>query len=144
LNKFSGKMPALARNKILLEDSGDLYFARWNGCTRGENLSTITKKMCNASAWVDDHEDVPSWSKEQQYDETAEEIEEVEDAAGKHFQTSLLFSFRIFLGLEAPTLLSISNLFWPFIRVVGQTAGCKSFGLASIEPPTRASGARVG
>jgi hypothetical protein len=82
-------MPACNRNKLLLVEPEEFY-ARWNGCTR-EDPILRTAKMCNASVWAEDHEDIPASSREHEYDEAAEELEEVESRTGKQFDL-LLFS----------------------------------------------------
>jgi hypothetical protein len=74
-------MPVCKRNKLLLVEQRESY-ARWNGCTREDPILKIPK-MCNASGWVEDHEDRPAWSRDQEYDEAVEEVEEVEDPAGE-------------------------------------------------------------
>jgi hypothetical protein len=92
-------MPAFTKNKLLLDDCEDFYFIRWNGCTRGDTISAIPK-MCYASVWVKEHEDLPTGSKEQEYDEAAEELEEVEESTGE--QLIFFSNIGIFLSKENP------------------------------------------
>jgi hypothetical protein len=82
-------MPAWNRNKLLLVEPEESY-ARWNGCIREDPILT-TATMCNASGWAEDHEEIPAWSREQEYDEAAEEVEEVEDRTGKQFPPFLSY-----------------------------------------------------